>query len=55
MKVELGMGWAVTFIQEDNYAYIGKYTAAFQRLGVQTLYHHRIKSVDEHITAQGRS
>lgn len=55
MKVFLGMGWAVTFIPEDNYAYIEKYTAALQRLGVQMLYHPHIKSVDEHISQQGRS
>lgn len=55
MKVFLGMGWAVTFIPEDNYAYLEKYTAALQRLGVQMLYHLHIKSVDEHITEQGRS
>jgi len=54
MKVFLGMGWAVTFIPEDNYAYIEKYTAALQRLGIQMLYHPHIKTVDEHITEHGR-
>lgn len=53
MKVFIEMGWAVTFIPEDNYAYMPKYTPALQRLGVQALYHPHIKSVDDHITPYG--
>jgi GT2 family glycosyltransferase/glycosyltransferase involved in cell wall biosynthesis len=54
MKVFIGMGWAVTFIPEDNYAYMSKYTPALQRIGVQMLYHPHTKSVDDHITSFGK-
>lgn len=55
MKMFVEMGWAVTFIPEDNYAYMPKYTAALQRMGVQAEYHPHITSVDEHITPYGAS
>lgn len=53
MKTFIGMGWAVTFIPEDNYAYMKKYTQDLQRIGVQMLYQPHINSVDDHITANG--
>ncbi len=55
MEVLVGMGWAVTFIPEDNYAYMEKYTPMMQALGVQMLYHPYIKSVDQHISEFGRT
>jgi glycosyltransferase involved in cell wall biosynthesis len=55
MKVFVEMGWAVSFIPEDNYAYMEKYTPAIQKLGVQALYHPHINSVDDHITPYGSS
>lgn len=55
MKLFVEMGWAVSFIPEDNYAYMEKYTLSLQRMGVQALYHPHIKSVDEHISTFGRS
>jgi GT2 family glycosyltransferase/glycosyltransferase involved in cell wall biosynthesis len=55
MKVFINMGWAVSFIPEDNYAYMNKYTPMLQRIGVQMLYHPHVKSVDEHITVYGQS
>ncbi len=54
MKVFVGMGWAVTFIPEDNYAYMEKYTPMMQALGVQMLYHPHVKSVDQHISEFGK-
>lgn len=53
MKVFVQMGWVVTFIPEDNYAYMDRYTADLQKLGVQALYYPYIKSVDEHINLFG--
>jgi GT2 family glycosyltransferase len=55
MKVFVEMGWAVSFIPEDNYAYMEKYTPAIQKLGVQALYHPHINTVDDHITPYGGS
>lgn len=53
MKLFVEMGWAVTFIPEDNYAYMEKYTPALQRMGIQALYHPYIKSVEEYISTFG--
>lgn len=55
MKVFVELGWVVSFIPEDNYAYMEKYTPAIQKLGVQALYHPHIETVDDHITAYGSS
>jgi GT2 family glycosyltransferase/glycosyltransferase involved in cell wall biosynthesis len=55
MKVFIEMGWAVTFIPEDNNAYIPKYTPALQRQGVYTLYSPYVNTVDEHISFCGDS
>lgn len=55
MKVFVEMGWALSFIPEDNYAYMEKYTPAIQKLGVQALYHPHTKTVDDHITLYGSS
>lgn len=53
MKVFVGMGWAVSFIPEDNYAHMEKYTPMMQAMGVQMLYYPYIKTVDEHISVFG--
>lgn len=55
MKAFIDMGWAVTFIPEDNYAFMDKYTPALQRIGVQMLYHPYVKSVDDHVITYGSS
>jgi GT2 family glycosyltransferase len=55
MKVFMEMGWAVTFIPEDNYAYMDKYTPALQKLGVQALYLPHLTSVDDHVSPYGSS
>lgn len=53
MKAFVGMGWAVSFIPEDNYAHMEKYTPMMQAMGVQMLYYPYIKTVDEHISVFG--
>ena len=55
LRVFVEMSWAVTFIPEDNYAFMEKYTSALQKIGVQALYYPHIKSVDDHITEHGDS
>lgn len=54
LSIFIKMGWAVTFIPEDNYAYMEKYTHVLQRLGVHTLYYPHTKSVSEHVAQFGR-
>jgi GT2 family glycosyltransferase len=55
LRVFVEMSWAVTFIPEDNYVFMEKYTSALQKIGVQALYYPHIKSVDDHITEHGDS
>jgi hypothetical protein len=53
MCIFINLGWVVTFIPEDNYAFMEKYTPTLQRLGVHTLYYPYTKSVSEHVMQFG--
>ena len=47
------MDFQVTFIPEDNLAYIDKYTSDLQRIGVESLYMPYLLSVNQHLKEFG--
>ena len=47
------LGYAVTFIPEDNFAYFGEYTKDLQRHGIQTIYHPYCKDIGDHLREFG--
>jgi GT2 family glycosyltransferase len=47
------MDFQVTFIPEDNFLYMPKYTTALQRIGVEALYAPYVTSVEQHVREHG--
>jgi GT2 family glycosyltransferase len=47
------MGFQVTFIPEDNFLYMPKYTPALQRVGIEVLYAPYYTSVEQHVKDSG--
>lgn len=47
------LGFKVTFIPEDNFAHIGKYTEDLQRRGVETIHHPYCSSIRQHLEEHG--
>ncbi len=47
------MDFQVTFIPEDNFLYMPKYTTALQRIGVEVLYAPYVTSVEQHVREHG--
>jgi O-antigen biosynthesis protein len=47
------MDFQVTFIPEDNFLYMGDYTAALQRVGIEMLYAPYVSSVEQHVIEYG--
>jgi len=47
------MDFQVTFIPEDNFLYMPKYTTALQRTGIEVLYAPYTTSVEQHLNAYG--
>ena len=47
------MGFQVTFIPEDNFLYLPRYTTDLQRIGVEVLYGPHITSVNQHLKEFG--
>jgi GT2 family glycosyltransferase len=48
-----GLGYAVTFIPEDNFADFGEYTKDLQRRGIQAIYHPYCTDVGDHLREFG--
>ena len=48
------MGFQVTFIPEDNFLYMPRYTTALQRVGVEALYAPYCVSVEDHLKEYGQ-
>jgi len=48
------MGLQVTFIPEDNFLYMGEYTPALQRNGIEVLYAPYVTSVEKHVKELGK-
>lgn len=46
-------GFAVTFIPQDNFLYLPKYTANLQRNGIEVIYGHYCSSVEQHLREVG--
>lgn len=46
-------GFQVTFVPQDNYAYLGRYTRDLQRRGIEVLYAPDCNSVAAHLSACG--
>ncbi len=53
MKLFQMLGFKVTFIPEDNYLQMDKYTADLQRIGIECLYAPYTKSLQQHLKASG--
>jgi GT2 family glycosyltransferase/ubiquinone/menaquinone biosynthesis C-methylase UbiE/glycosyltransferase involved in cell wall biosynthesis len=47
------MGFQVTFIPDDNFLYLPKYTQALQRAGIEVLYAPYLTSVKQHLQEHG--
>ena len=47
------LGYAVTFIPEDNFAYFGEYTKDLQRHGIQSIYHPYCTDIGDHLIEFG--
>lgn len=47
------MHFQITFIAEDNYSYIPKYTDLLQGLGIEVLYFPYISNIKDHVMEQG--
>lgn len=48
------MNFQVTFIPEDNFLYMPKYTSELQKRGIEALYHPYVSSVKEHLEKMGK-
>lgn len=48
------IGYQVTFVPEDNYAYMDKYTPNLQRNGIYALYHPYVSSLVQHLKEFGK-
>jgi len=53
MKAFQAQGWKVSFIPEDNFAYLPPQTLALQRMGVEAMYWPFCQSVDEVLEKRG--
>ncbi len=53
MRMLQAHGFQVTFVAEDNFLYLPKYTAALLRLGIEVLYHPYNSSVSDHLQEKG--
>jgi O-antigen biosynthesis protein len=47
------LGFKVSFIPEDNFTHIGKYTEDLQQHGVEAIYHPYASSIEEHLREHG--
>ena len=53
LQIFQNLGFKISFIPEDNFTHIGKYTDDLQRRGIETIYHPYCSSIREHLTACG--
>ena len=53
MKILVGLGYRVSFLPVSDLAYLSRYTADLQRLGVECLYRPYVLSVEQHLAEQG--
>jgi glycosyltransferase involved in cell wall biosynthesis len=53
MRLLRGLGYKVTFIPEDNFTYLPRYTADLQRIGIEVLYLPHVSSVRQHLERDG--
>ena len=47
------MQFQITFIPEDNYSFIPKYTELLQGLGIEVLYRPYFRNIKDHVMKQG--
>jgi GT2 family glycosyltransferase/glycosyltransferase involved in cell wall biosynthesis len=53
MQLLRGLGYKVTFIPEDNFTVLPRYTSDLQRIGVEVLYLPYVSSVKQHLERHG--
>ncbi|HRD67482.1 MAG TPA: glycosyltransferase [Candidatus Competibacter sp.] len=53
MKILVGLGYRVSFLPVYDLAYVPRYTADLQRLGVECLYPPYVPSVEQHLAERG--
>ncbi len=53
MAILQGLGFKVTFAPEDNFLFMGSYTAAMQRVGIECLYTPYVNSLEQHLRECG--
>jgi GT2 family glycosyltransferase/glycosyltransferase involved in cell wall biosynthesis len=53
MKVLQSLGYKVTFVPQDNFAFVPKYTFALQRIGIEAIYHPYYSSLAEFLQTRG--
>lgn len=53
MRILIGMGFKITFIPEDNFTMIPKYTPPLQAMGVECIYHPYFSTMDQFLSARG--
>lgn len=54
MKILTSLSFKVTFIPLDNFAYVERYTADLQRLGIECLYTPYVSDLTSHLKEYGR-
>lgn len=55
MRLLQRCGWLVTFVPEDNYLHLGRYTNDMQRQGIECLYAPHVTSLGEYLRAHGET
>ena len=53
MRVFQSLGFKVTFIPEDNFLYLARYTTHLQRTGIECIYYPHETSVENHLKKTG--
>ncbi len=53
MRILQSLGCKITFVPEDNYLYLDRYTADLQRLGIECLYAPFVTSVEHYLEQYG--
>jgi GT2 family glycosyltransferase/glycosyltransferase involved in cell wall biosynthesis/SAM-dependent methyltransferase len=53
MRLLQQAGCGVTFVPEDNYAFVDGYTPALQRMGIECLHAPHVTSLDDHLRESG--
>jgi glycosyltransferase involved in cell wall biosynthesis len=53
MRLLCALGYKVTFIPEDNFLYMERYTTDLQRIGIEVLYAPYVVSVADHLREHG--